>query len=81
MQTSRLKLALPLLACAALIASTAPAWSSPEAASSAPAAVATQAADTISGKVLGVSKKAKTITLEGEKGPVMLKFDAATTGM
>lgn len=80
MRTSKLKLALPLLACAALIASAAPAWSSPEATNPAPAA-ATQAADTISGKVLGVSKKAKTITLEGEKGPVMLKFDAATTGM
>jgi len=81
MRTRKLKLALPLLACAALLATTAPAWSSPEATSPAPLAATAQAADTISGKVLGVSKKAKTITLEGEKGPVMLKFDAATTGM
>lgn len=81
MRTSKLKLTLPLLACAALIAATAPAWGSPEATNPAPVAAAAQAADTISGKVLGVSKKAKTITLEGDKGPVMLKFDAATTGM
>lgn len=81
MQKRKLKLGLPLLLCSALIATAVPAWSSPEATSPAPAAAAAQAADTISGKVLGVSKKAKTITLEGEKGPVMLKFDAATTGM
>lgn len=84
MRTSKLKLALPLLACAALIATTAPAWSSPEQGTPAAAtasAAAVKAADTVSGKVLGVSKKAKTITIEGVSGPVMLKFDEATTGM
>jgi len=78
MLTSKLKLTLPLLACAALLASTSPVWSSPEAA---PVQVTTQAADTATGKVMGVSKKAKMITMEGASGPVLIKFDAATTGM
>lgn len=80
MHIKKLKLGLPILLCSALLATAVPAWSSPETASPAPATAA-QAADTVSGKVLGVSKKAKTITLEGDKGPMMLKFDAATTGM
>lgn len=80
MQTSKLKLTLPLLACAALIATTAPAWGNPEPTAPAAATIA-NAADTVGGKVLGVSKKAKIITLESAAGPVMLKFDAATTGL
>lgn len=79
MLNRKLALGLPLLLCTALLATTGPAWGNPEPVTTPVSAV--QAADTISGKVLGVSKKAKTITLEGEKGPVMLKFDAATTGM
>lgn len=80
MHIKKLQLGLPILLCSALLATAVPAWSSQDPGSPAPAAAA-QAADTVSGKVLGVSKKAKTITLEGDKGPVMLKFDAATTGM
>ena len=33
------------------------------------------------GKVLGVSKKAKTITIEVKKSPMMVKFDDNTKGM
>ena len=35
----------------------------------------------VKGKILGVSKKAKTITVKGSKGPIMVKFDDSTKGM
>ena len=45
------------------------------------ATTAKKDANVIKGKVLGVSKKAKTITIKGKKGPIMVKFSDATKGM
>jgi hypothetical protein len=71
---------LPILLCSALLATAMPAWSSTEPSGKAPAA-STEAGDAITGKVLGVSKKAKAITVETPKGSVMIKFDETTAGM
>ena len=45
------------------------------------AAAAKTDPNVVKGKILGVSKKAKTITIQAKKGPVMVKFDDATKGM
>ena len=46
-----------------------------------PSATTKTDANVIKGKILGVSKKAKTITIQGSKGPVMVKFNDTTKGM
>ena len=38
-------------------------------------------ANVVKGKILGVSEKAKTITIQAKKGPVMVKFNDSTKGM
>lgn len=43
--------------------------------------VAQAAGDVVKGKVLGVSNKAKTITIEAKGSPVMIKFNDDTKGM
>jgi len=80
MQIKKLKLGLPILLCSALLATGIPAWGSADPGSSTPAATAT-AGDIVKGKVLGVSRKARAITVESPKGPVMIKYDDNTTGM
>jgi len=80
MQVKKLVLSIPMFMCAALLVTGSPAWSSGGEAAGKPAA-AQEDANVVKGKVLGVSKKAKTITVETGKGPVMVKFNDATEGM
>lgn len=80
MHIKKLKMGLPILLCSALLATATPAWSSADPGSSQPAITA-EAGDVIKGKVLGVSKKARAITVETPKGSVMIKYDDSTAGM
>ncbi len=80
MRIKNLKLGLPIMLCSALLITAVPAWSSPDPGNSA-ASAALETGTVIKGKVLGVSKKAKAISVETAKGPVMIKFDQATAGM
>ncbi|MBU0485968.1 MAG: rhodanese-like domain-containing protein [Proteobacteria bacterium] len=64
-------------------------WLAPAAKAEQPAADTKQVTATqqnneqtvVKGKVLGVSQKAKTITIESKEGLVMIKFNDQTTGM
>jgi hypothetical protein len=80
MRIKKLIPGLPILFCAALLAATGPAWSSTDPAGSV-ATTTAEAGDLVKGKVLGVSRKARAITVETAKGPVMIKFDEGTSGM
>jgi hypothetical protein len=80
MRNRKLIPGLPILFCAALLTTAVPAWCGTNPGNSQTAASA-EAGDLVKGKILGVSKKAKAITVETPKGPVMIKFDEATAGM
>jgi hypothetical protein len=80
MHIKKLKMGLPILLCSALLATAMPVWGSAETGSQAQAATA-KSGEMIQGKILGVSRKARAITVETAKGPVMVKFDDATAGM
>ena len=81
MKIKKLILGVPVLLCAALLISCAPAVTN-VGVDKAENATARQAEPVAKGKVLGMSKKAKTITIKDKKlGNVMLKFDDATKGL
>ncbi|MBU0481353.1 MAG: rhodanese-like domain-containing protein [Proteobacteria bacterium] len=80
MLNKKILLRIPLLVMAVMLTTGVPALSSAEGGDAKPA-VAAKEDNVLKGKVLGVSKKAKSITIETKKGPVTVKFDDATKGM
>jgi predicted sulfurtransferase len=82
MKIKKLMLGVPLLLCAALLVTTGPTVTYAGADSVGKTAAAKQGEPVVKGKVLGMSKKAKTITVEDKKlGNVMIKFNDATKGL
>ena len=81
MKIKKLILGVPVLLCAALLVTSTPALTY-AGADQAENAATRQAEPVAKGKVLGMSKKAKTITIKDKKlGNVMLKFNDATEGL
>jgi len=81
MKIKKLILGVPVLLCAALLVASSPALTY-AGVDSAEKATARQAEPVVKGKVLGMSKKARTITIKDKKlGLVMIKFDDNTKGL
>jgi predicted sulfurtransferase len=81
MQIKKLMLGLPLLLCATLLVTSTPALTYAGVDSTGKVA-AKQADQVVKGKVLGMSNKAKTITIADKKlGNIMIKFNDATKGL
>ena len=82
MKIKKLMLGVPLLLCAALLVTTGPTVTYAGTDGAGKAAAAKQSEPVVKGKVLGISKKAKTITVQDKKlGNVMIKFNDATKGL
>ena len=82
MKIKKLMLGVPIFLCAALLVATGPTVTFAEADSAGKTAAAKQGEPVAKGKVLGMSKKAKTITVQDKKlGNVMIKFNDATKGL
>lgn len=81
MQIKKLMLGIPIFLCAGLLVTTSPNLSY-AAVDTGMQATAKQDEPAAKGKILGMSKKARTITVEDKKlGTVMIKFNDATTGL
>lgn len=81
MQIKKLMLGIPVFLCAGLLITSSPTLSY-AAVDTATQATAKQAGPVVKGKVLGMSNKAKTITIKDKKlGMVMIKFNDDTKGL
>ena len=82
MQIKKLMLGLPLLFCATLLLTGCNVAKQTATVDAGKVAAAKQSEPVAKGKVLGMSKKAKTITVQDKKlGNVMIKFNDATKGL